>query len=135
MESSNINSHLIPNKIDIAKRGEKYSSNYKSPSEQSEFDEVFEQKRFPHKTTEIKMSAHASKRLSDRNIIFDRGEYLNIKNALGQLRDKGGRDSLVVTDKAAYILDVDQDTIVTAIDKNSLKGNVFTNLDSAIIMD
>jgi flagellar operon protein len=51
------------------------------------------------------------------------------------LKLKGGQDSLVITGKAAYIVDVSKNTIVTAIDKDSIGENVFTKIDSTILMN
>ena len=53
---------------------------------------------------------------------------------LGKLKKKGGHDSLVITNKAAYIVDVDDNKIVTAIDKNNIENNIFTKIDSTVIV-
>lgn len=84
------------------------------------------------KGQDIKLSGHAQKRLKSRNIEFDSNEYLKIQDALNKLKTKGGKDSLVVTSKAAYVLDVNQGTIVTAVDKESMNENIFTKIDSTI---
>ncbi|MES2394179.1 MAG: hypothetical protein V4555_21280, partial [Acidobacteriota bacterium] len=49
-----------------------------------------------------------------QDIAFDGAEYLKLQEALGKLRNKGGHDSLVITGKAAYVMDVDRGTVVTA---------------------
>ena len=85
--------------------------------------------------TDIKLSGHAKKRLEERNLNFDGQEFLKIKEAIGKLKEKGGHDSLVVTDKAAYIVDVDKQTVVTAIDKNEMSENVFTKIDSTYFIN
>jgi flagellar operon protein len=85
--------------------------------------------------TGIKLSGHARKRLEERNLTFDGQEFLKIKEAIGKLKEKGGHDSLVVTDKAAYIVDVDKQTVVTAIDKNEMSENVFTKIDSTYFIN
>ena len=54
---------------------------------------------------------------------------------MDKLKTKGGQDSLVITGKAAYIVDVPKNTIVTAIDKDSMSENVFTKIDSTILMN
>ena len=40
-----------------------------------------------------------------------------------------------MTDKAAYIVDVDKQTVVTAIDKNDMSQNVFTKIDSTYFIN
>ncbi len=85
--------------------------------------------------SDLKISSHAVKRMNERNIEFDSDEFLRLKSALGKLKDKGGKDSLVITEKAAYILDIDQKTVVTAMERNNLMDNVFTKIDSTLIID
>jgi flagellar operon protein len=74
------------------------------------------------------------KRLQERNIELDGNEYMKLKEAMTKLRGKGGHDSLVITNKAAYVVDVDKNTVVTAVDKNNMNENVFTKIDSTIFM-
>ena len=59
----------------------------------------------------------------------------DLKGAIEKLKVKGGRDSLIVTDKAAYIIDVANNRIVTAIDKDNMAENVFTKIDSTLFVD
>jgi len=73
--------------------------------------------------------------LQDRNISFDGEEFVKLQEALGKLKQKGGHDSLVITNKAAYVLDVDRGMIVTAVDRESMNENVFTKIDSTIFMN
>lgn len=57
-----------------------------------------------------------------------------VSKALDQAEAKGLDDTLVLTGDAAFIVSVKNRTIVTALDKNSLTGNVFTNIDGAVIV-
>ena len=83
----------------------------------------------------IKLSLHAAKRLQERNLEMDSEEYFKLKDAMNRLKDKGGRDSLVITGKAAYIVDVANSTVVTAVDKNNMGQNVFTKIDSTLVIN
>ncbi len=103
----------------------------KSPDETEEgFKEIFDSK-----LKDLKISGHAAKRLKERNLEMDTKEYLKLKDAVTQLRKKGGNDSLVITGKAAYIIDVKNKTIVTAMDKDNMENNVFTKIDSTIVIN
>jgi flagellar operon protein len=53
---------------------------------------------------------------------------------LKKLQEKGGQDSLVITEKAAYIVDVANNKVVTAIDKDNIADNVFTKIDSTVLV-
>jgi len=47
--------------------------------------------------------------------------------------EKGAKDSLVLLRDLAFIVNVKNRTVVTAVDGEHLKDNVFTNIDSAVI--
>ena len=83
----------------------------------------------------IELSLHAAQRIKDRNLQVDHEEFTKLKDGIGKLRDKGGRESLIVTEKGAYIVDIDKNKIVTAMDKNSLGENVFTKIDSTLFIN
>ena len=84
---------------------------------------------------DLKISGHAAKRLKERNLEMDPLEFLKLKEAVSQLRKKGGNDSLVITGKAAYIIDIKNQTIVTAMDKENMENNVFTKIDSTMVIN
>ena len=107
-----------------------------SDAQLSEFKNILQRKvENEVEKSEVKLSSHARKRLEERNLGFDGQEFLKLKDAIGKLKEKGGHDSLVVTDKAAYIVDVDKQTVVTAIDKNDMSQNVFTKIDSTYFIN
>ena len=83
----------------------------------------------------IELSLHAAQRIRDRNLNVDGEEFGKLREGIDRLKDKGGRESLIVTEKAAYIVDIDRNKIVTAIDKNNLGENVFTKIDSTLFIN
>lgn len=85
-------------------------------------------------TQEVKFSQHAQDRLKARNITFSANELANLEGAVNSVARKGGKESLVMMGDAALVVSVKNRTVVTAMDKSQLKGNVFTNIDSAIII-
>jgi len=95
----------------------------------SDFSQVLEQKL---KT--VNFSKHAENRIRSRNIDLspDRMEQLN--SAIDKAEAKGSRESLVVIDQTAFVVSVKNRTVITAADEAQLKENVFTNIDSAVIM-
>jgi len=143
MASNKINNILIPNVTTIPsnKTVEKSKLN---PGETSEFknlldstlDQNPEQDSLLNPVPKgIKLSTHAMRRLQERNMSLDREEFQKLQTAIDRLKTKGGQDSLVITGKGAYIVDVPKNTIVTAIDKESIGENVFTKIDSTILMN
>jgi flagellar operon protein len=143
MASNKINNILIPNVTTIPsnKTVEKSKLN---PGETSEFKNLLDSTLDQNQEQDsilnpvpkgIKLSTHAMRRLQERNMSLDREEYQKLQTAIDRLKTKGGQDSLVITGKGAYIVDVPKNTIVTAIDKESIGENVFTKIDSTILMN
>ena len=50
------------------------------------------------------------------------------------LQRKGVNESLVLVDNLAFIVNVPNKTVVTAMDQEETNANVFTNIDGAVIM-
>ena len=71
--------------------------------------------------------------MESRGIRFGPEELARVNQAVEQLGAKGGKDSLVLLDETALVVSVKNKTVVTVVDRSSLAGNVFTNIDSAII--
>lgn len=82
----------------------------------------------------LKFSAHASQRLMDRKIAFDPAMMGRINDAVDKAAAKGVEESLILTDQAALIVSVKNRTVITALDRNQMSGNVFTNIDGAVIV-
>lgn len=82
----------------------------------------------------LKFSAHASQRLHDRKIKLDTATMAKVSDAVDKAAAKGVEDTLVLTNDAALIVSVKNRTVITALDRNSLSGNVFTNIDGAVIV-
>lgn len=79
----------------------------------------------------IKFSKHATKRLEMRNISISEEQKARLEDAAAQAMEKGMTESLVMVDDLAFILNVRNKTIVTAV--NDTASAVFTNIDGAII--
>jgi flagellar operon protein len=81
----------------------------------------------------IKFSAHAQTRIQSRQIVVSAQDLQRIEGAVQRAASKGSRDSLILLDNAAYVVSVTNKTVITVVDRDSLKDNVFTNIDSAVI--
>ena len=93
------------------------------------FAEVFEDK----KTDSLKFSKHATNRLSERNIELSDVTLGRLAAGMQAAGQKGINESLVMVDQLAFIVNVKNQTVITALDKNDSNGNVFTNIDGAVI--
>jgi len=83
----------------------------------------------------LKFSQHAMQRLGSRNIQLSAPQLTQLKQAVDKAAEKGSRDSLVLLNKdLALVVSVTNRTVITAMDGSSIRDNVFTNIDSAIIV-
>lgn len=82
----------------------------------------------------LKFSAHAEKRLKERNIILAGEDLAKIDRAVKQAEAKGARESLIIYGDLALVTSVRNKTVVTAMDGKSSQEHVFTNIDSAVIV-
>lgn len=82
---------------------------------------------------EVKFSKHAQERLTERNIQLDQNDMSHLHHAIALAEKKGSNDSLVLLRDMAFIVSVKNKTVVTAMHGESMKENVFTNIDSAVI--
>ena len=80
---------------------------------------------------EILFSKHASRRLETRQIDMSDEQRARLQAATSQAREKGMKESLVMVDNLAFIVNVKSNTVITAV--NDTKNAVFTNIDGAII--
>lgn len=93
------------------------------------FEEVLRQKQKP-----LKFSKHATQRLSQRNINLSDEQNIRLTNGVTEAEKKGVNESLVLVDNLAFIVNVPNKTVVTAMDQEETNANVFTNIDGAVIM-
>lgn len=82
----------------------------------------------------VKFSGHAQARLASRRIALSESDITKLGDALTRAAAKGARESLVLTDRAALVVSVPNRTVITAVDRDALKENIFTNIDSAMIL-
>ena len=82
----------------------------------------------------LKFSNHAVERMQSRGISYSPEDLTRLGEAVQKAAAKGSKDTLVLMDSSALIVSVKNNTVVTVMDKNALKENVFTNIDSTIVM-
>lgn len=93
----------------------------------NQFDAIFKEE-----LEKIKFSNHAMKRLESRNIQLSETEIGKIQDAVSKAESKGSKDSLIMMDKTAFIVNIPNKTVVTAIEVANSNESVFTNIDSVV---
>lgn len=80
----------------------------------------------------LKFSRHANERLESRQIDLTESQMERLQGAVRKAEAKGIRDSLVMLDNVAFIVNVKSNTVVTAVAGEDEK--IFSNIDGAVIV-
>jgi flagellar operon protein len=81
----------------------------------------------------LKFSGHALQRIEQRGINLDPTTMSRLQGGVDRATTKGCRNSLVLVDQNAFVVSVPNRTVITAVDRDHMKEQVFTNIDSALI--
>lgn len=82
----------------------------------------------------LTVSAHATERIEQRGISLTDSDRQSITDALRLLEEKGARDALLLRSDAAFVVNVPNRTVVTALGQSDLQDRVFTGIDSAFVL-
>ncbi|MBM7867113.1 flagellar biosynthesis protein [Heliobacterium gestii] len=82
----------------------------------------------------LKFSSHALQRLAQRNISLGETELSKLNEAIDKAGRKGSKESLILMKDLALVVSVKNRTVITAVDGNAMRDNVFTNIDSAVVI-
>ncbi len=96
------------------------------------FGEILKEKRAEGETGELKFSKHANERLASRNIDLTDDQFKRLETGASLAGKKGIQESLVMVDNLAFIVNIRNNTVVTAV--NDGEEKVFTNIDGAVIV-
>lgn len=102
-----------------------------SKTSELSFEEVLREKQ--QALDPLKFSKHAVNRLSDRNINLSPEQSRRLADGVSKAGEKGIHESLVLVDSLAFIVNVPNKTVVTAMDQTDAGENIFTNIDGAVI--
>jgi len=105
-------------------------------AESTSFNEILKQKQLDgvEQSCELKFSKHANERLASRNIDISEEQMERLLSGTKQANEKGINESLVIIDNLAFIVNVKNNTVITAMDQRESVENVYTNIDGAVIM-
>jgi flagellar operon protein len=91
------------------------------------FREIFEEE-----IGKLKFSGHALSRMTSREMNLTDNEISRLESAVNKAELKNSRDSLVLLDEKAFIVNVPNRTVITMVTKDKLGENVITKIDSAV---
>ena len=111
---------------------QKTQSSSVNGSDSISFASILESKQ-KEQSQELHFSKHAVQRLDNRNISLSEEQNERLATGVQKASEKGIKDSLVMVDSLAFVVNIPNKTVVTAMDQTETLNNVFTNIDGAVI--
>lgn len=96
---------------------------------EASFSEVLSQ------VQDVRFSNHAQSRLQSRQINLNAESVSRLSDAVDRVEKKGSQTSLVLMDDLAFLVNVPERLVVTAVDTNKGGEGVFTQIDSVVLAE
>jgi len=119
---------ILTEQITQTQQAEKSEKTYSGES----FDKIFQRQLESSKN--LTFSKHAKLRMVERNINLTESQLNRLNEAVKRAESKGVKDTLVLMDQMAFIVSVNNSTVVTAMSGSDIQGNVFTQIDGAVVV-
>ncbi|NLJ91087.1 MAG: flagellar protein [Clostridiales bacterium] len=113
-------------------KSRKASSSNTKESNKPSFSSLLINAKTDLDNSKLKFSKHASLRLDSRNIEISDSQMKRLEEGTKIAKEKGVKDSLVLVDDIAFIVNTKSNTVVTAV--NEAEEKVFTNIDGTVII-
>ncbi|MCL2088458.1 MAG: flagellar biosynthesis protein [Oscillospiraceae bacterium] len=86
------------------------------------------------KNSKLQFSKHAQERIGQRGIDVSETLMDSLEKAVSKARDKGARDVVIFDATNAFIVNIPNNMVITTMGGNDMKENIFTNIDSAVMI-
>lgn len=96
------------------------------------FDEVLRQR--VQENSSIEFSKHAINRVQQRNITIADSTLERLEQGVALAKSKGLNSTLILVDQTAFVVNVQNNKVITTMSDETLKGNVITNIDGTVII-
>ena len=101
-------------------------------SKGSGFSELIQEEQ--KKSQGVQFSKHAEERISQRGMDMSEGLLNNLNQAVEKARTKGAKDTVIIGAQGAFVVNVPNNIVITTMTQQEMKDNIFTNIDSAVLM-
>ena len=82
----------------------------------------------------VKFSKHAMERIQSRGVDMSQQTLDSLNRAVTKARAKGFKDIAVIGEANAFIVSVQNNTVITTMNALEMRENIFTNIDSAVLL-
>ncbi|WP_240375313.1 TIGR02530 family flagellar biosynthesis protein [Bacillus piscicola] len=87
-----------------------------------------------HGESSLKISKHAEKRFHAREVTVTPAEWEKITVKVAEAKEKGVKDSIVLTAEAALVVSAINNTVITAMSRQEAAEHIFTNINGTIVI-
>ena len=126
---------IINGKVCVVEPYDAYNSSEKTKDTKSNpnnFKDILSEKVNPKES--FILSKHAKDRLQSRNISLNEQDMKNINEGINKASEKGCNNSVILYKDTALVASIKNRTVITVMDKSSSKDNIFTNIDSVVLL-
>jgi flagellar operon protein len=106
-------------------------------SQQSQFGTLFQKeldRQTQTQTQDVEFSKHAQARVEERGIDITPDLMDQLRGSLIRAQEKGATNILAMDAERAFIINVPNAKVITAMTQSEMKENVFTNIDGAVFL-
>ena len=85
-------------------------------------------------TSQVAFSKHAVNRAIERRLDLSEGNIARLNEGVRLAEEKKLEDPLILVDRTAFVVNMKHNRVITTVDADELRGNVFTNIDGTVII-
>lgn len=86
------------------------------------------------KSNSVQFSKHAAERINQRGVEISEGLLDSLNQAVERARIKGSKDTVIIGSQGAFVVNVPNNIVITTMTEQEMKENIFTNIDSAVLL-
>ena len=108
------------------------SLQHKDGKQEETFGQIFN--KTLQNERELQISRHAGIRMNERGIDYSDTLKRDVENAVEKARSKGAKDVVIIGRDNAFIVNVQNNTLITTMSALEMREHIFTNIDSAVLI-
>lgn len=122
---------IMPNALSFSKTAPEKKADNANSSNIASFADILNSKL---ESSSLQFSKHASMRLNNREISLSQEQLKRVENGVDTANKKGVKDTLVLVDDVALVVNVKSRIVITAMNQEKNNENIYTNIDGAVIV-